>query len=390
MIFSDVASRFQSEKNSLYRERDALLERGESIVDLISGNVSRHGILYPTEILEPILAHAVRGTREYRPDPLGQVAAREAIRGYYQKRGLDIPIERIILTPGTSLSYWYCFRLLCNPGDEILTPLPTYPLFDHIAEFAGIRMVPYPLVEEQGWAIDFDRLEKVITPRCRALIVISPHNPTGRVASAEELGTLAQIARRHQIPILSDEVFSEFLFDDEPFPRAAAASGPLVFTLNGFSKMFALPGLKIGWMALSGEKPWVARAVEGLETLSDAFLPVGELQQFAIPEIFRQSGDFQRSYVEAIQHRCRTALETISRSRALQVVPPQGGFYLCAKISNPNLDEEEVALDLLKTERVLVHPGYFYNLDPPHLVASIVPDPEVLSVAFKKILHRLS
>jgi aspartate/methionine/tyrosine aminotransferase len=390
-VFSTIASRFRSPINPLYQERDRLLRQGETLVDLISGNVNLHGIAYPQSALEEILVEASQRARIYRPDPLGQPPAREAIREYYLKQGIEFPADRILLTPGTSLSYWYCFKLLADPGEEILSPTPTYPLFDHIAELSGVRMVPYRLDEQRDWAIDFDCLERVITPRSRAVILISPHNPTGRVASTTEVTRLAEIASRHDLAIISDEVFGEFLLDPSlSFPRVASTGAPLVFTLNGFSKMFALPGMKIGWMAISGETERVEHAIEAIETISDTFLPVGEIQQAAVPEVFRRGEGFLREYVETIRSRANIALETLSRSPVLRVVPPQGGFYLSARIADGDSDEEAVAVGLLKRHRILTHPGYFYDLDPPHLVLSIVAEPPVLAASLDKLVRFLS
>lgn len=409
MVFSAISSRFQSAKNSLYQERDRILARGEKVIDLVSGNVNHHGIFFPQEVLEKILIEATRRAKLYRPDPMGQIVAREAIRAYYLGAGLDFPVRQILLTPGTSLSYWYCFKILANPGEEILSPLPSYPLFDPIAELSGVRLVPYPLVEELGWAVDVDRLEKAITPRSRAIIVISPHNPTGKVASEDELRALSEIAIRHGLAIISDEVFSAFLFSSReiPFslgagsprpytpsvselPRIARTDAPLTFTLNGFSKMFALPGMKIGWMAVSGNQTLVEHAVETLETISDTFLPVGEIQQQAVPEIFSQGEEFLKKYVETIRSRAKTAVRLLSGSSTLQLTPPEGGFYLCARIMNPMLDEETLALELLQTYRLLLHPGYFYDLDPSHLVMSIVPEEEVLSSGLTLVLKHIA
>src|SRR5437764_10204596 len=265
-------------------------------MDLDSGNVIEHGIDNPPEILLEILARAVDRARLYRPDSLGQWPAREAIAQYYGS--LRVPPEQILITPGTSVSYWYCFKLLAERGDEILCPQPSYPLFDYIARLAGVEMTNYRLVESRQWAIDLDYLENQITGRTRAIILISPHNPTGMVADSEQLRELADIAARHSLPIISDEVFNEFVFGLEPFPRVAATNAPLVFTLNGFSKLFALPGIKIGWMAISGNGPPVRKALSALELISDTFLPVNEIAQFAAPEIFRRGQDFLKHYVQ--------------------------------------------------------------------------------------------
>jgi len=179
-------------------------------VDLVRGNVNEHGIVYPPEILREILARAGDRARVYRPDSLGQWPAREAIAQYYGS--LRVPPEQILITPGTSVSYWYCFKLLAERGDEMLCPQPSYPLFDYIARLAGVEMTHYRLVESRQWAIDLDYLENQITVRTRAIILISPHNPTGMVADEEQLRGLAEIAARHSLPIISDEVFGEFLF----------------------------------------------------------------------------------------------------------------------------------------------------------------------------------
>src|SRR6266581_4195230 len=294
MFFSDVAANLGGPKNPLYLLHDRLKTEGVDIVDLVRGNVNEHGILYPPDELDEILKHAAEAARVYRPDSLGQRPAREAIAQYYG--GLNISPDQIVVTPGTSVSYWYCFKLLAEPGDEILCPHPSYPLFDYIARLAGVRMRHYRLLESWDWAIDLDYLESQITESTRAIILISPHNPTGMVAGELQLRGLAEIAARHTIPIISDEVFNEFLFGPGSFPRIAATGAPLVFTLNGFSKMFALPGMKIGWMAASGDEALVKKSMAALALISDTFLPVNEIAQFAVPEIFRRGAQFLNEY----------------------------------------------------------------------------------------------
>src|SRR5262249_23516427 len=243
VFFSDFAENLGGPKNPLYQLHERLKAEGAKLTDLVRGNVNEHGIVYPPDILVEILKEAEETARVYRPDSLGQRSARAAISEYYN--GLRISPDHIVITPGTSVSYWYCFKLLTENGDEILSPQPSYPLFDYIARLAGVYMRHYRLDERRGWAIDLDHLESQITTVSRAIILISPHNPTGMVADEDHLRGLAEIATRHALPIISDEVFSEFLFGLNAFPRAAATDAPLVFTLNGFSKMFALPGMKI-------------------------------------------------------------------------------------------------------------------------------------------------
>ncbi len=385
-MFSEIANHFQGETNPLYRERDALLARGEKLIDLVSGNVHHHGIHYPPPALESALHEAVEQARIYRPHPRGQPAARDAISRYYRAEGLSIPPEQILLTPGTSLSYWYAFKIFAEPGDEILSPRPTYPLFDAIAALAGVRMVDYRLQEGARWAIDLDYLESQITPRTRAIILISPHNPTGAVADEAEVARLAEIAARRRLPILSDEVFSPFLFRHNRLPRPAGTNAPLVLTLNGFSKMLALPGMKIGWIAFSGEAELVRKALAAIETISDTLLPVNEIAQFAVPALFEGAKAFLPTYQTAIRERARLTVDQLSRSDRLSFIPPEGGFYLTVRINDPKADEEQIALDLLRKHSLLLHPGFFYDLQPPHLVLSFVSEPSVLEQCLAEMI----
>jgi aspartate/methionine/tyrosine aminotransferase len=242
-------------------------------------------------------------------------------------------------------------------------------------------MRQYRLDERRGWAIDLDDLENNITSGTRAIIVISPHNPTGMVAGDDELRGLAEIASNHSLPIISDEVFSEFLFGLELCPRAAATNAPLVFTLNGFSKMFALPGMKIGWMAISGDATLVKKSVAALDLISDTFLPVNEIAQLAVPEIFRRGGTFLKTYKEWIQ-RCRVA--AVEGLKGSAFVEPKGGFYITLPITR---DEEEAAAELLRMDGILTHPGYFYDIPPDHLVMTFVDEPESVRRHFERIAH---
>jgi alanine-synthesizing transaminase len=382
VLFSELAGRLGGgPKNPLYALHDRLKAEGRNVVDLVRGNVNEHGIVYPVDVLKEIIGAATEGARVYRPDSLGQRVARKAIARYYGS--LSIPADHIVVTPGTSVSYWYCFKLLAEQGDEILCPQPSYPLFDYIAQLCGVHLTHYRLSESSGWAIDFDHLESQITSRTRAIVLISPHNPTGMVADSLQLDRLAEIAQRNALPIISDEVFSEFIFGMSEFPRAAQTRAPLVFTLNGFSKLFALPGMKIGWMAISGEPSPVQKAVSALELISDTFLPVNEIAQFAVPEIFQRGQEFLKRYVQWVEQ-CRN--RAVDGLGGISFVPPRGGFYITIPIV---IDEEQAAASLLEEEGILVHPGYFYDIAPDHLVMTFIDDPGVLRNHFEKIAKRI-
>lgn len=386
--FSRLASTFHAETNPLYRERDQRRAQGLSVVDLVSGNVTEQGLAFPPDVLQSILADSAAAERVYHPHPLGQLPAREAISAYYRAQGIEVPATRIILTPGTSLAYWYAFSVFCDPGDEVLTPRPSYPLFDEIARLAHVQLTTYRMDETRRWAIDMDNLAAAITDRTRAIVVISPHNPTGAVATREEVDGLAALARERRLPIIADEVFGEFLFGLDALPRPAATNAPLVVTLNGLSKMFALPGMKLGWMALTGDPAAVTNALVALERMSDAFLPVNEIAQAATPRILSDGRPFLERYRSAIAQRGREAIAALGESPRVSLVSPRGGFYASVRV-NTTLDDEALALHILHTSGVLVHPGFFYDLDPTHIVLSLVSAPEAGRDAIRRVIEAI-
>lgn len=382
-MFSKVASRLHGETNPLYQLRDELNRAGNAVLDLTSGNVTDQGIQFPQPLLAQILKEALDRCSIYRPDSFGQKPAREAVSRYYLEQDIVIPPEQILLTPGTSLSYWYSFKLLADEGDEILCPRPSYPLFDYIAALSGVTLIPYRLDEARHWAIDLESLENSISTRTRALVVISPHNPTGHVTTQDELEALAELAVRHDLAIIADEVFNEFLMERRLLPRPASGRAPLVLTLNGFSKMFALPGIKFGWMGVSGEPVKAREALRALELISDTFLPVNEIVQAAAPEIFERGRAFLEGYVEEIRRRWGVARECLDRTEQCRYTAPEGGFYVTLRLER---DEEATAEAILRKTHTLVHPGYFYDIEPHHLVFSFILEPNLLREVFPRLL----
>ena len=383
-MFSRMTAKLRGESNALYKLRDALKADGHDVRDLISGNINDQGFVFPQDLLEETLVRGSRQCEIYRPDSFGQRQARAAISKYYRAAGYTIDADHILITPGTSLSYWYCFKLLADEGDEILCPCPSYPLFDYIALLSGVRLIPYRLDETRQWAIDIDDLEACVSTRTRALVLISPHNPTGHVAVPDEIAALAEVACRHNLAIISDEVFSEFLLGKEALPRPAGSTAPLVFTLNGFSKMFALPGLKFGWMAVSGESDKVRQALRALELISDTFLPVNEIIQAAAPDIFKYGQNMTTEFARRIRECWKSTEDILAGGRCFRYVRPDGGF--CVTLKLEDLDEEQVAELILKQNHLLVHPGHYYDMDPHHLILSFVQTPEIIRDTFPKLV----
>jgi hypothetical protein len=378
-MFSRIASDFTAGPNRLSQAVARRREAGLPVVDLIDGNPTRHGLRYPVAVVQQILREVGAGAALYAPDPRGQLAARGAICDYYQTQGVDFSAEHLILTPGTSQAYWYLFQLLADPGQEILVPQPSYPLFDYIAALCHVTLRPYPLDPAQAWAIDLDRLAAAITPGTRAIVLISPHNPTGQVATPAEVAGLADLAAAHALPIIADEVFSEFVFDGLPPARPAQTNARLVFTLNGFSKLLALPGHKLGWIAVSGQEALVEKAVLALETMADTFLAASEVSQLAAPALLAQREPFLTTYRTAVARRAASTQQLLTGSALVSFNPPRGGFYLAIDVSRLTRNDENLALDLLLETGILVHPGWFYDIPTPHLILSFLAEEDVLA-----------
>lgn len=360
---------FAGEPNDIARLRGEREANGLPIYDLASANVNDAGIFFPQDALRDAVLDGLTLAKTYKPDSRGQIVAREAIANYY---GEACRADQVLITPGTSQSYLYLFKLLANPGDEILVPRPAYPLFDYIARLAEVALSYYDLKISDGrWTVDIDSLMASITPRTRAITLISPHNPTGHVLSVDEARVIASLATIKKLPLILDEVFCEFVFgekndliDARALPQRSEFSAcPLVFTLNGFSKMFAIPGIKIGWITIMGDRVLVQKSVAALETIADTFLATTEPMQFAVPHIFQNGGAFLNEYRHEVLHR-------FQKMQHLYTFPPQGGFY-GVRMTGDN-DEHEYVLRVLREHGVLLHPGYFFGLHSPSVVFSFL------------------
>jgi aspartate/methionine/tyrosine aminotransferase len=381
-----------SEINPVERAYRALLREGRPVVKLFSGNPNEHGIHFPGDILNEEYARYY-ANQSYRPDPKGDPTARAAIRDYYAAQGSSVSAENVILTSGTSESFFYLFSLLASPGDNILAPNPSYPLFDYIAGLARVELRYYPLRENRGWEVDMMSLAEQIDVRTCAIVLISPNNPTGSVISAEQMGAIVELANRHDLAIISDEVYSEFVYDLPAFPRVHSVAQPkLLFTLNGISKMFALPALKLGWIAVSGEARRVARAVDTLETIADTFLSTHTPIQLALPRLFRDGAAFWAHYQAELRRRRDLAVERLSRSERIRFNPPQGGFHLMAAVHPAReMDEEGFVIALMRATGVFVHPGYFYDYESGiHIALSFLAQPAILAPALDQIVQFLA
>ncbi|MBI4484884.1 MAG: pyridoxal phosphate-dependent aminotransferase, partial [Acidobacteria bacterium] len=255
------------------------------IVDLTESNPTRAGFAYTPALLAP-LADA-RGLK-YEPSARGLPDARRAVAADYARRGIAVDADRIVLTASTSDAYGLLFKLLADAGDEVLVPRPSYPLFDHLARFDALVARPYDLDYQSAWTIDFSSVEAALSSRTRAVVLVSPNNPTGSFVKQDELGRMAALCAPHGIALIADEVFADYELE----PGAAASAGRvlerddvLAFALGGLSKSIGLPQLKLGWLAVAGPSALVADALERLELVCDTYLSVSTPVQAAAREL---------------------------------------------------------------------------------------------------------
>ncbi len=364
----------------------ALQERRRAnapILDLTESNPTRAGIQYPAEIQRAFDDPRVL---VYDPAPAGALPVREAVSRYYGSRGQTVAPDRILLTASTSEAYAYLFKLLADPGDNVLVPRPSYPLFDFLANLESVEVRQYPLAYHGRWSVDLDALAAAITPRTRALIVVNPNNPTGSFLKQAELAALTEICAARRIALISDEVFADYAFEPDP-ERAESSAGVdrcLAFSMSGLSKAAGLPQMKLGWIVAAGPRDARAQAMERLEWIADTYLSVGTPVQCAAERLFSAGGEVRRRIRERTIANLAHARAALAGS-PLSVLEVEGGWYIVAQAPRVR-SEEEWALELLSQEGVLVQPGFFYDFDSEaFLVLSLLTQP----VAFREGLARL-
>ena len=355
--------------------------QGLPVFDLTESNPTRAGFDYPVVLLEPL---AQPQARVYAPNALGLRSAREAVRGDFLRRGVDLPAERIVLTSSTSEAYSLLFKLLGDPGDAVLAPRPSYPLVEHLTDLDGILIEPYALEFHGRWSIDLEGIRHALEApghKIRAIVLISPNNPTGSVVTAAELEAVAGIAARHQLALIADEVFSDYPIQNSKVRSVLSQSAALTFGLGGLSKSVGLPQVKLGWVGVNGPPALVAEALERLETICDAYLSVSTPVQVAAGDLLR-NGAVVRSQIHRRVRQNAAALQRLVATRPeCTLFPLEAGWYAVVQIPAVK-PEEAFVVDLLERTGVLVHPGYFFDFDrEAFLVLSLLPEPELFSSA---------
>ena len=368
---------------------------GGRLYDLTVSNPTRCGFAYDAEALLKPLADA--RALVYDPDPRGMVSAREAVAGYYAGHGAEVPVDDLVLATSTSESYSFLFRLLCDPGDEVLVAQPSYPLFDFLADLDDVRLRPYPLFYDHGWSIDFAELERAVTLRTRAIVVVHPNNPTGHWTGAREREALEALCARHGLALIVDEVFLDYSLNNGPLRESAAGSFAcgahpvLTFVLSGLSKIAGLPQMKAAWIATLGPDRARAEALGRLEIVADTFLSMNAPVQLAMPSWLAGVGAMQAQ----IQARARGNLAMLQRIAEeapgrLQVLEVDAGWS--AVVGLPGcVGEVDCAERLVRERGVVVHPGAFYGMaERNRLVVSLIGAAGDFEVGIQRATTELS
>jgi aspartate/methionine/tyrosine aminotransferase len=361
--------------NRIARAVEERRRAGARILDLTESNPTRAGIEYPADILR---AFEDPRLLVYDPAPAGSIEAREAVAGYYAARGQRVGPERILLTASTSEAYAYLFKLLTDPGDCVLVPRPSYPLFEFLANMESIEVRQYPLVYHGGWSIDLEALAAAVSERTRAVVVVHPNNPTGSFVKRAELAAIARLCAERGIAILSDEVFSDYAMapDPERAPPLTGVEECLTFSMSGLSKIAGLPQMKLGWIVAGGPDGPRAAALERLEWIADTYLSVGTPVQCAAAKLLAAGEEAQRRIRERTAANLSHARAALAGSAA-NILAVEGGWYITVQAPRVR-SEEEWVLELLARENVLVQPGFFYDFESEaYLVLSLLTAPEV-------------
>jgi len=373
-------------ENDLSRAEAAARAAGEPILDLTVSNPTQVELLYPEDEIASAFASAA--TAPYQPAALGLASARAAVVAEYARRGAHLDVDQVVLTASSSESYALLFKMLSDPGQDILCPEPSYPLFEYLARLEGLTPRPYRLRFDGHWHIDFASLHLA---NAAAVILVSPNNPTGSYVTAAEFSRLATLAAESQRALIVDEVFADYPLApaaDAVLAAAALSSPALVFSLGGLSKSCGLPHMKLGWIAVSGPAILVKGAISRLELIADTYLSVGTPVQRALPGLLQAGAGVRRQIAERVKRNRETLSRALGPHSPCSLLHAEAGWSAILRVPEI-MSDEAWAITLLEKDRVLVHPGYFFDLDQgATLVLSLIVAESVFAEGVARVLAR--
>jgi aspartate/methionine/tyrosine aminotransferase len=356
---------------------------GRKLFDLSASNPTECGFNYDRQVIMRALCSP--SALNYHPDPRGLKTARAAVCDYYAARDEHIAIDDLLLTTSTSEAYSFVFRLLCNPGDEVLIPTPGYPLFDFLAEINDVKITRYPLIYDHGWQIDLHALEQAITPRTRGVIVVHPNNPTGHFTKPSETARLNELCAEHGMAIIADEVFIDFAWSDGRPASFAANTGALTFTMSGISKISGLPQMKFAWLVVRGAETEKREALARLEMIADTYLSMNAPIQLAAPALLDLRHGFQKQVMARVR-RNLAELDSQLSGQNCSRLQTEGGWYGVLHVPATRTDED-LTIELLEKHNVQVHPGHFYDFaGDGHLVVSLITPEQEFAKGMRRVL----
>ena len=365
-----------------------LRRKGVALVDLTVSNPTQVELPYPADLLAPL---ADAAALSYEPAPFGLASARKAIAVEMSKAGIKVSPDRVVLTSSTSEAYSVLFKLLCNPGDCVLVPQPSYPLFELLTRLDGVEPVAYQQEHHAAWSIDRESMKGACGPHTRAVLVVSPNNPTGSMLRADDRDFLVEYAEAGGYAIISDEVFAGYPI--VPRPDAVSMLGEsrvLTFTLGGLSKYAGLPQLKLGWMVVSGPDDIVADAMDRLELICDTYLSVSTPVQVAASQLIASGKGVRDAIRQRVQQNYRELVHLAQASPSVRVIEPEGGWSVVIEVPE-TVGEEALVRRILDEEHVVVHPGYFFDIQQgAHIVVSLLPEPDVFADAITRVLDQVA
>jgi alanine-synthesizing transaminase len=373
------------EPNRLTRAVRRARAAGTALLDLTVTNPTMAGIHYPASVLDSLADPAAL---RYEPSPLGLPDARAAVARDYARHGINVAPERVVLTASTSDAYSLLFKLLCAPdGDAVMLPVPSYPLFDHLTRLDGVRSIPYRLEYQGRWAIDVETLDKGWTDTVRAVLAVSPNNPTGSMLTGAELAALTERCEARDAALIIDEVFADYPLSAHE-PSHPDRSVCLTFRLGGLSKSAGLPQVKLGWILVDGPEALARGALDRLELICDTYLSVSTPVQRAAPSLIAAGAGVRACILDRIRSNDHELRTLAAAYPSIQVLPSEAGWSAVLRVPSTRT-EEDLVIELLERDGVLVHPGFFFDFaHESFLVVSLLPERPTFVEGVRRVLER--